>query len=289
MLAVPQQVLAIFILDVGFNLALAIAVAIPLIQAKQFKQLGIVSKVVLLGLANACFYLGVLGQLEQGVRWGLYSALYLILSVIFVMARRVLPFFHRARRGLSGATAEPCLGDRSSLVLMLLFWLVDVFTAWAGLAALLAAALFVVHAIRLWDWHTPGCGRSRCCGCCVGVWCGAAGFSAQGAGSAAAAVALSCGACLRRGGIGLMTTGMMARVILGHTGRDIQRAPRWLVLVFFALLAALFARVALPLLVPAYAVEWMGVAFAAWLYAYAVFLWIYAPILIKPRVDGQPG
>jgi len=91
------------------------------------------------------------------------------------------------------------------------------------------------------------------------------------------------------GGIGLMTVGMMARVILGHTGRDIQQAPRWLALVLMALLVDLLARVALPLIVPAYAFESMGLALAAWLYAYAVFLWIYTPMLIKPRVDGQPG
>ena len=116
MLAAPQQVLAIFILDVGFNLALAIAVAIPLIQAKQLKQLGIVSKVVLLGLANACFYLGVLGQLEQGVRWGLYSALYLILSLIFVMARRVVPFFIERGVGYPVQLTNHVWVDRASLV-----------------------------------------------------------------------------------------------------------------------------------------------------------------------------
>lgn len=290
MLAAPQQVLAIFILDVGFNLALAIAVAIPLIQAKQLKQLGIVSKVVLLGLANACFYLGVLGQLEQGVRWGLYSALYLILSLIFVMARRVVPFFIERGVGSPVQLLNRVWVDRSSLMLMLLFWLVDVFTPWAGLAALLAAALFAVHAIRLWDWHTPGVWKKPLLWVLLLAY-GAAllGFLLK---ALAALLPLSPYLAVHAfavGGIGLMTVGMMARVILGHTGRDIQQAPRWLGPVFMALLLALVARVALPLIVPGYAFEWMALALAAWLYAYAVFLWIYAPMLIKPRVDGQPG
>ena len=91
------------------------------------------------------------------------------------------------------------------------------------------------------------------------------------------------------GGVGLMTVGMMARVVLGHTGRDIQQAPRWLSLVFTALMLSLLARVVLPLLMPAWTLEWIAVAQAAWLYAFAVFLWIYAPMLLRPRVDGQPG
>lgn len=290
MLAAPQQVLAIFILDVGFNLALAVAIAIPLIQAKQLKQLGIVSKVVLLGMANACFYLGVLGLLEQGVRWGLYSGLYLILSLIFVMARRVLPFFIERGVGYPVQLKNRTWVDRASLVLMLLFWLAEVFTEQANLAALLAAALFVVHAIRLWDWHTPGVWKKPL------LWVlflayGAAllGFLLKAMSALLPLSPFIAVHAFAVGGIGLMTVGMMARVILGHTGRDIQQAPRWVALIFVSLGLVFMARVALPLIVPAYTFEWMGFALAAWLYGYAVFLWVYAPMLLKPRIDGQPG
>ena len=274
----------------GFNLALAIAVAIPLIQAKQMKQLGLVSKIVLLSMANAGFYLGVLGLLEQGVRWGLYSALYLILSLIFVMARRVVPFFIERGVGYPVQLVNRVWVDRSSLVLMLLFWLVDVFSAWTGLAALLAAALFAVHALRLWDWHTPGVWRKPLLWVLFLAYGGALlGFLLK---ALAGVLPLSPYLAVHAfavGGIGLMTVGMMARVILGHTGRDIQQAPRWLALVFVALLLALVARVALPVIVPGHAFAWMALALAAWLYAYAVFLGIHAPMLLKPRVDGQPG
>jgi uncharacterized protein involved in response to NO len=34
---------------------------------------------------------------------------------------------------------------------------------------------------------------------------------------------------------------------------------------------------------------WVGTAQAAWLIAFALFVWVYAPILVKPRVDGLPG
>ena len=290
MLVAPNQVLPILILDVGFNLALAVALTIPIVQAKQLKQLSVVSKVVLLGLANACFYLGVLGQIEEGVRWGLYSGLYLILSLIFVMARRVVPFFIERGVGYPLQLVNRPWVDYSSLVLMLLFLLVDVFTGLDTLAAVLAAALFVVHSVRLRDWYSPGVWKRPL------LWVLFLGYAAAVLGFLlkALSVVLPLSPYLAVhafavGGVGLMTVGMMARVILGHTGRDIQQAPRWLALVFVALMVSLLARVALPMLVPAWALGWMVVAQAAWLYAFAVFLWIYAPMLLRPRVDGQPG
>ena len=290
MLAAPQQVLAIFILDVGFNLALVVAISIPLLQAKQMKQLGIVSKIVLLGLANAAFYLGVLGLLEHGVRWGLYSGLYLILSLIFVMARRVVPFFIERGVGTPLQLRNRPWVDRSSLVLMLLFWSADVFFEQAELAALLAAGLLLVHGVRLWDWYTPGVWRKPLLWALfLAYGCALSGFLLKALMPLLPLSPFLAVHAFAVGGIALMTVGMMARVILGHTGRDVQQAPRWLMLVFMALLVAFVARVALPMILPGYALEWVGLALAAWLYAFAVFLWIYAPMLIKPRVDNQPG
>ena len=290
MLVAPNQVLAIFILDVGFNLALAVALTIPIVQAKQLKQLSVVSKVVLLGLANVCFYLGVLGQLDDGVRWGLYSGLYLILSLIFVMARRVVPFFIERGVGYPLQLVNRPWVDYSSLVFMLLFLLVDVFSGLSKLAAALAAALFVVHTIRLYDWYSPGVWKKPL------LWVLFLGYGAAVLGfllkALSAVLPLSPYFAVHAfavGGIGLMTVGMMARVALGHTGRDIQQAPRWLSLVFMALIVALVARVVLPMVVPALTLEWLALAQAAWLYAFVVFLWIYAPMLVRPRVDGQPG
>ncbi len=290
MLVAPHQMLPIFILDVGFNLALVAAVTIPLVRAKQWKQLSLVSKIMLLGLANACFYLGVLGQLEHGVLWGLYSGLYFILSLIFVMARRVVPFFIERGVGYPLQLVNRPWVDYSSLVLMALFWLVDVFTEQAKLAALLAALLFVVHAIRLRDWHSPGVWKKPL------LWVLFLGYGAAVSGfllkALTAVLPLSPYLPVHAfavGGIGLMTTGMMARVILGHTGRDIQNGPRWLPVIFIALFSAFIARAVMPVIMPGYTLEWVGLALAAWLFAFALFLWIYAPMLIKPRVDGQPG
>ena len=290
MLLAPAQLFPIFIFDVGFNLALAVAIAIPLIQAKQMKQLGIVSKIVLLGAANALFYLGTLGVLVEGVRWGLYSGLYLILSLIFVMARRVVPFFIERGVGYPVQLINHTWVDRSSLVLVLLFWLVDVFTPWTAFAAGLAAALFVVHTIRLLGWHTPGVWKKPL------LWVLFLGYGSAVFGfllkALSAVLPLSPYLAVHAfavGGVGLMTVGMMARVALGHTGRSIQEPPKLLTLMIALLAAALMARVLLPWAMPAWYPRWIEITAVLWVGAFALFVAVYGPMLIKPRVDGQPG
>ena len=89
------------------------------------------------------------------------------------------------------------------------------------------------------------------------------------------------------GGIGLMTLGMMTRVALGHTGRNVFDPPRSLGVLFTLLAVGALARVAGPLLWPAWTAAWMGASQFLWIAAFAGFVWIYAPMLVKPRIDGR--
>jgi len=91
------------------------------------------------------------------------------------------------------------------------------------------------------------------------------------------------------GGIGLMTLGMMARVSLGHTGRNILAPPSAVIWMFLLLSGAALLRVFVPLLAPAYYGLWVGLSQLSWILAFALFSLIYIPMLVTPRVDGQPG
>src|SRR5688572_30015694 len=55
------------ILDLSFIFFLLLAVVIPIVQARQWRQLGIASKLILLGLGNACFYAGLFGWSGPGI------------------------------------------------------------------------------------------------------------------------------------------------------------------------------------------------------------------------------
>lgn len=289
-LMMPAQVHLMFVLDGLFGFFLCIAIAYPIVQAKQKQQIGIVSKVVLLLLANILFYLGALGVLEQGIAWGLYSGLYLIVSLMFVMARRVLPLFIERGVGDGIKIKNRTWVDRSSLVLFLLFWVTEVFWRNVPAASLLAALLFVVHAIRLYDWHTPGLWRKPLLWVLyIGYSCAVFGFLLHALTPVLGLSPYLAVHAFAVGGVGIMTVGMMARVALGHTGRNIHEAPNIVTVVFLLLILSFVARVLLPLFTSINYLLCVGLSHALWLAAFALFVFVYAPILIKPRVDGMPG
>ncbi len=277
--------------DSLFMLALIIGVTRPVVRVRQWKQLGIISKLVLMLLANLAFYAGALGYLEPGIQWGLFSGLYLVLALIFVMGRRVIPFF--IERGVDEeVTINNWLWlDIASLVLFLAWAVVDVFLpAQQTLLGVLSLLLVVLHGWRLLHWHTPGIWRKPL------LWSLYLGYAWLVIGfllkAASVWLGLSPNLALHAfavGGVGLTTLGMMSRVALGHTGRNVFEPPALLGWLFALLLVAAVVRVLLPIVdQPRYA-WWIGGSQLLWILAFAGFSFHYLPVLIKPRVDGRPG
>jgi len=91
------------------------------------------------------------------------------------------------------------------------------------------------------------------------------------------------------GGIGLMTIGMMAPVSLGHTGRNVAAPPTILKWVSGLLLIGSVSRVAMPVIIPAWHIEWIVIAQALWIVAFTLFAMRYAAMWLQPRIDGRDG
>ena len=91
------------------------------------------------------------------------------------------------------------------------------------------------------------------------------------------------------GGIGLFTLGMMARVTLGHTGRNILEPPAAVSWMFGLVVVGSIVRVMLPLLDAGRYTLWMGLSQLLWIFAFALFLATFLRMLYQPRTDGQPG
>lgn len=287
---IPGQVLPMMVPDLMFDLWLVVVIFRPLLRAKQHNQLGIASKLILMMLANLCFYLGVSGVLEQGIVWGLYSGLYVLLALIYSMARRVLPMFIERGVGYPVKVRNWVWIDRSGIYVFVLFLIADVFWRNVPVTAALAGLLFAIHAMRMAGWHTAGIWKRPL------LWVLYAGYGGATFGFLLKALApfssLPPSLALHAfalGGVGMITAGMMARISLGHTGRDIQQHSCLLAPAFMSLIAAYVARVLLPMIDPADYLLWLGITQAAWLIAFALLIWVYAPILVKPRVDGLPG
>jgi uncharacterized protein involved in response to NO len=290
--SVPLTILAI--VDCTFLLTLTAVCLRPVLMVKQYKQLGIISKLFLLFLCNVVFYLGITGVLSDGVQWGLYSALYMIIALILVMMRRVVPMF--IINGIDIAKGEKLelknrlWLDNTSLVLLLCLWISDVFTSYDQLSAITAVALSLLHSVRLAGWYDVRIWKKPL------VWVLVVAYASIITGFALKALAIYTGIspflsihAFTVGGIGLLTIGMMSRVSLGHTGRNVFDPPAVVFWIFLIMLLAAMVRVLVPLLGMQLYSYWIAIAQLLWVIAFILFVVVYAPMFLGPRVDGRDG
>ena len=280
--------MAALLLDDLFIIYLSVALTLPVARARLWKNMGVISKLYFFLVGNIIYTLGALGLWESGERIGVFIGLYMILSLILVLARRVLPMF--IERGVGGGVTltNRTWVDIACFLLFLIFAVLDIFFAQPALVAGLSAALAVLHSIRLAGWHTAGIWRRPL----LWVLFIAYGWMIVGFALIAAASLFDLPPslaihALTVGGIGMMTLGMMCRIAWGHTGRDIQRPPHGLTAIFLLLAIAAVTRVFLPL--------WFDPQLAIacsqllWIAAFTLFLYRYSALLIRPRIDGKAG
>jgi uncharacterized protein involved in response to NO len=286
--AIPLAVTAL--VDCLFAAWLIIAVSLPIVKVRQWKQFGILSKLVLLFASNLLFYAGALGLVSGGVRAGLYSGVYLLIALILVMGRRVMPFFIEKGVGYEVQLNNRQWLDLGSLAVFLVFWLVDILDPDSLLVALSAGTLFILHGIRLAGWHTPGIWYKPL------LWVLFIGYGSIIIGFALKAAVYILGIspylalhAFAVGGVGMITLGMMARVTLGHTGRDVFEPPPLVSWIFATFFGGTVFRVLAPLLDPGHYVLWIGISQVFWIAAFSLFIIVFLPMLVQPRVDGRYG
>lgn len=282
--------------DTLFLFCLLLAVAYPIIRVKQWRQMGIVGSIALLTAANAVFYLGLLGIWPAGVQIGLYAAFYLVLALVLMVGRRVIPFFIERGVGCPFTARNPAWIDRSVLLLFLLFAVADLTFMATGravagyLGAALALAQFLAHGVRLWGWHHPNIWKKSLLWVLylAYIWL-VTGFLLKFLAVVAGISPMLAVHAFAYGGIAVITVGMMARVTLGHTGRNVFDPPAIVSVIFQLLLLGAAIRVLAVGLLPQFHSMWILAAQLLWIAAFALFVWKYAPMLLRPRVDGQYG
>ena len=274
-------------IDLAFLPALALSLSGPLLRRPQPGQ--VVFLPLLLGLtaANAMVHLQMLGITAVTARPGLYFAVDLIVLIIAVVGGRVLPFF--TQRGVGAAprrwpAVEWAVWGTTGAVA-----LVDVFALAPAVAIPICAAGAVAHAVRLAGWYDRRIwGVPLLWVLHLGYGWLAVGFALKAAVAAGLLIPMVGLHALTVGGIGVLTLGMMARVALGHTGRALQASAP--MAVAFALInAAAAARALFAAALPAWYAQTILLAGALWLAAFAIFVAEFDAILLRPRVDGQPG
>jgi uncharacterized protein involved in response to NO len=96
---VPDNAATLFagLFDLVFMAVLVTAIARPIFVTKQTRrQSGIIAKLVLIGLSQLAFIIGLLSDEPGWMSASLYSALYLIVALCLGLARRLIPFFVKA-------------------------------------------------------------------------------------------------------------------------------------------------------------------------------------------------
>ncbi len=284
----PIELIAV--IDVAFMLFLAIACLRPVLKVKQYKQIGIIAKLFLLMLCNIAFYLGIMGVLAEGVQWGLSSAIYMIIALMLAMMRRVMPMF--IQNGVDGEVQliNRAWLDHSSLFLLLALWVTDVFTEYNSLTAVFAVLLTLLHTLRLAGWYTHKIWSKPLVWILVMAYAFIIlGFALKALSITLAILPTLSDHALAVGGIGLLTIGMMSRVSLGHTGRNVFKPPSLVFWSFVALFLATIVRVIFPLFSMNLYFYWVGLSQVLWMIAFAIFVYVYAPMLLSARVDGKDG
>jgi len=289
-IAYPQAILVMAVLDLAFNLFLCLALLYPIAKVRQWKHLAIWFKVFLILVANLLFYLDVFSQFKNGRSLGIYTALYLIVSLIMLMGRRVIPFFIEKGVGYTVTLRNHRWLDLTSMVLMLVFILVEVYFVEPLLAAITAAILAGLHSWRLAGWYTHGIWKKSL------LWVLYLGYAWLIVGFILKALSywgvvnpMLAIHAFAFGGIGMITLGMMARISLGHTGRDVFNPPKMLPVLFLLLLVGCVIRVIMPLVAAASYTTWIMFSQWFWIAAFAGFVMIYAPMLVRGRIDGKYG
>jgi uncharacterized protein involved in response to NO len=276
--------------DILFMLCLIASVLYPIVKVKQWKQLGIIVNLALLTIANGCFYLGAVGLIDQGVFIGIHGGLFLIVGLILFMGNRVIPFFIEVGVGYPVKIFNSKWVDIAIIVLYIAFLIAEILVRDPWMIALISIGLFAANSARLVSWHTSGIWKKPL------LWSLFIAFLWIDLGFLLLAINIFLNLpnivvlhAFSVGGIGVVTLSMMARVTLGHTGRNVQTPPKTVAIALVVLFAGAIVRVIAPLLTESLYIIWVAASQALWIAAFSIFIATYFPMLVKPRVDSQFG
>lgn len=297
-LPIPGTLIAV--LDVTFPALLAVSLFKPLWNGPNP-----VNRVFLLllggmSLASLLVHLEALGITVGTAAAGDRLMVGLTLLILLIVAGRVMPFFTTAVIRGAASRSIPWV-ERLSFVLGGLWVAMDVASQWVppdrgtlggavgGLAVTLAFAFALLQALRFLGWHDR-----RVWGIPIlavlysGYLWLILGLVMNGLAHLGVVSGFPALHALTVGAFGVFTLGMMGRVTQGHTGRAVS-ASRVTMAAYLCLTGAAAARVIGPLLWPAAYGSWLMLSGVLWVLAFLLFLWVHAPMLVRPRVDGKPG
>ncbi len=281
----PHLQLICGLLDLLFLFIILITIARPIIKTKQWPQLVITIKLLIIIIANGIFYAGSLGILSHGTYYGIYIGLIIEIALILTITRRIFPTFSQLGLGLKEPLPSPPWIDQASLILSLVWMIMFLYNSESSITAVLAFMFFITLSIRLWYWYKPALWDVPLLwSLYLGLACIAIGFALLSVSYFLPSFHYFGIHALAYGGIGLITFSMMARVSFGHTGRNVRAQNSKLAIALVIFSTGIVFRVLMPLFLPQYLDWWLMSAQFFWTLGFGAFLVIFIPILIRPSL-----
>ena len=280
--AVPRPLAAA--VDLAFLPTVAVAIGVPIVRARNWKNLGLVALLLVLAGANLLFHAGPPAWTSRALE----LAVHVVVLVVIVMGGRVIPSF--TANALRVSTTKVAFLDWSAFGVAAAAAGLDLVPGAVRIAGVASVVAGVLNGARMIGWRSLATRAEPL------LWVLHVGYAWVAVGLVLSGLARFFPAwpqtapthALTVGAMAVLILGMMSRVSLGHTGRMlVVRKP---MAVAFALLAlAALVRAVGPLVLPgSYLVE-LDVSGALWALAFGTFVVVYAPVLTSARVDGKPG
>lgn len=272
-------------LDVGFFAVLTAAAAREVVAAKN-RNVPIVVIALLFTLADAADYAANEGLIAD-LAWK--AAIALIVVMISVIGGRIIPSFTRNWMVKQGEKlhlpTQPSALDVlviAGTVICLLFWLAFPENPSTGLLLIFAAAL---QLLRLSRWGGIRTARDPFVLILhLGYLWIPVGLFLLGLSIVGSAIPRTAAIhALTAGAMTTMILAVMTRATLGHTGREL-RANGGTVLLYGCVTLAALLRVMASLGVGSSPLM-LDMSGIAWLSSLVLFLWIYGPMLWRPRIE----
>jgi len=272
-------------IDCAYLITLTAVISREIVAGSNWRNLRVAVLVALTAIANIVFQAEVL--VYAGPNYGLRLAVAAIVALIMVVGGRVTPSFTSNWLTRQGSQIRPApLGrfDIGSIAIggiALIAWVAA--PDWYGTAVLLLV-MAIAQAARLSRWAGARTWREPM------LFVLHLGYAFVPLGALLLSTSIvwprivpASGAlhAWTTGAMGLMTLAIMTRATLGHTGRDLYSTPAT-VAIYGAMLVAALARIAAPLL-PAFYYQTLLTAGVAWFSAFAIFVLIYGPMLMRAK------
>jgi uncharacterized protein involved in response to NO len=281
------------ILDISFLPAVALFLGKPIIKIKQYRNLFFVPLLILFTLINIEFYLALTSPESFSIQLSAYAGVMLITLLMSVMVGRVGPMFTANGTKTPKVISVPWLdkATNGSLAVITFYLLLHPLYAinlqiLGGL--LISAAIFQGIRIARWrPWITINVPLLWSLHLAV-IFISIGLFSIGLSYFIPKLISSHLWHILTIGGMGGLILAMISRVSLGHTGRTLQ-PPKTMSIAFLLVFISAIARSFLPMIMPESIITIYQISAGVWYLSFGIFIFHYAPMLLKTRLDGRPG